>query len=84
MDHNPASIGEYGLGADLILCGHTHKGQLFPASIVTNAMYDVDYGYYRKDAVSPHVIVSSGVGYWGMPMRVGTDCEIVSVKIKGE
>ena len=84
MDHNPAGIGEYGVNADLILCGHTHKGQLFPASIVTNAMYDVDYGYYRKDAENPHVIVSSGVGYWGMPMRVGTDCEIVSITIKGE
>ena len=68
--------------ADLILCGHTHKGQLFPANIITNLMYTVDYGYYQKDAQSPQVIVSSGVGYWGMPMRVVTQCEIVSIKIQ--
>ncbi|MBE7049378.1 MAG: metallophosphoesterase [Ruminococcaceae bacterium] len=79
MDHNPSHIHEYGTEADLILCGHTHKGALFPISLVTDLMYTVDYGHYQKDSASPHVIVSSGVGNWGMPMRVGTDCEIVTV-----
>lgn len=82
MDHNPANIDEYGNKADLIVSGHTHKGQIFPANIITDLIYDVDHGYYRKDANNPHVIVTSGVGYWGMPMRVGTDSEIVSIKIK--
>lgn len=81
MDHNPAHIGEYGSEIDLILCGHTHRGQIFPGSIITGRMYTVDYGYYRADEQSPQVIVSSGVGYWGMPMRVDTDCEIVKIHI---
>lgn len=81
MDHNPARIHEYGSDYDLILCGHTHRGQIFPGSLITNRMYTVDYGYYRKDAASPQVIVSSGAGTWGMPMRVGTDCEIVKINI---
>ena len=81
MDHNPANIREYDEKVDLILSGHTHKGQIFPGSLFTNLMFDVDYGYYRKDENSPQVIVSSGVGTWGMPMRVGTSCEIVSVNI---
>lgn len=80
MDHNPANIDEYTAQADLILCGHTHKGQVFPANLITNLLYTVDYGYYQKDADSPHVIVTSGVGTWGMPMRVGTNCEIVTVR----
>ena len=79
MDHNPARINEYSGDGYLVLSGHTHKGQLFPAGIVTGLMYDVDYGYYQKDKNSPHVIVSSGIGYWGMPMRVGTNSEIVSI-----
>ena len=83
MDHNPANIGEYTTDADLILSGHTHKGQIFPGSLITDRMFEVDYGYYRRDESSPHVIVTSGVGYWGMPMRVGTDCEIVQIKING-
>lgn len=80
LDHNPANIHSYSSDADLILSGHTHKGQVFPANLITNAMYTVDHGYYRKDAQSPHVIVTSGVGTWGMPMRVGSDCEIVTVR----
>ena len=79
LDHNPGNISTYGSKADLILCGHTHKGQLFPGSLITGPMYEVDYGYYRKDNQSPHVVVTSGVGYWGVPMRVGTRCEIVSI-----
>lgn len=81
LDHNPINVRTYDEEpVDLILCGHTHKGQLFPGSLVTNALFTVDYGYYRKDAQSPQVIVTSGVGFWGMPMRVGTNCEIVSIK----
>lgn len=81
LDHNPAHIGEYGEETDLILCGHTHRGQLFPAGLVTDRMYTVDYGYYRADEHSPQVIVSSGVGTWAMPMRVGSDCEIVKIHL---
>lgn len=81
MDHNPAHVDSYGSETDLVLCGHTHRGQIFPGSLITDAMYTVDYGYYRRDEQSPHVIVSSGVGYWGMPMRVGTDCEIVTIQL---
>lgn len=80
LDHNPANIHEYADEADLILCGHTHKGQVFPGSLITDRMYTVDYGHYQKDAHSPHVVVTSGVGAWGMPIRVGTDSEIVTLR----
>lgn len=81
LDHNPANISTYGKEADLIMCGHTHKGQMFPVNFITDAIYEVDHGYYQKNSESPHVIVTSGVGVWGMPMRIGTDCEIVTVRI---
>ena len=80
LDHNPARIDEYTTEADLILCGHTHKGQVFPGNLITDLMYTVDYGYYQKDISSPQVIVSSGIGAWGPPIRVGSDSEIVSIK----
>ena len=79
MDHNPSHIEEYGDTVDIILSGHTHKGQVFPGPLFTRSMFIVDYGHYQKDAASPHVIVSSGAGTWGMPMRVGTNSEIVSI-----
>ncbi|TKC18825.1 metallophosphoesterase [Robertmurraya kyonggiensis] len=82
MDHNPANIEEYGNEVDLIISGHTHKGQIFPGNLITNALYIVDYGHYQKDAESPHVIVSSGVGTWAMPMRIGSNSEIVSISLR--
>ena len=82
MDHNPKNLKEYGEGVDLVLSGHTHKGQLFPASLITYLMYDVHYGYYRANENSPHAVVTSGAGYWGMPMRIGTDCEIVQITVR--
>lgn len=82
MDHNPADIDEYGDKADLIVSGHTHNGQLFPATIITELMYETDHGYYRESPGSPHVVVTSGLGTWGMPMRVGTNSEIIEIKIK--
>ena len=81
MDHNPAHIGQYGKEVDLIISGHTHRGQLFPVNLIVKRLYVVDYGYYRKDADSPQCIVTQGVGTWMMPMRIGTNNEIVSVKI---
>lgn len=82
LDHNPAHIDEYGSEVDLILSGHTHKGQIFPGGIITNLMYTVDHGYYRADENSPNVIVTSGVGAWGMPIRVGTSSEVVEIIFK--
>jgi len=81
MDHNPISAASYGSGDSLVLSGHTHKGQIFPGSLITRRMYDVDHGRWQKDSNSPYVIVTSGVGTWGMPMRVGTDSEIVSITL---
>lgn len=81
LDHNPACVGEYQQESDLVLCGHTHKGQLFPGSLITQRMYTVDHGYYRQNENSPHVIVTSGVGTWGPPMRIGTDCEVNHIRL---
>jgi predicted MPP superfamily phosphohydrolase len=81
LDHQPSNIKEYNSNIDLVLCGHTHRGQIFPLNYITNAIFDVDYGYYRKDSYSPHVIVSSGVGTWGPPFRIGTNNEVVSINV---
>lgn len=81
LDHNPASVDSYHGKADLILSGHTHKGQLFPGSLITNAINTVDYGYYRASD-GTQTIVTSGAGAWGPPMRVGTQCEVVKINLQ--
>ncbi|MDR0303163.1 MAG: metallophosphoesterase [Chitinispirillales bacterium] len=79
IDHNPQSIPEYAGATDLVLSGHTHKGQLFPANLVTKAMFVSDYGYYRQASDKTGFIVTSGAGTWGPPMRIATHSEIVNI-----
>ncbi|MBE6969227.1 MAG: metallophosphoesterase [Ruminococcaceae bacterium] len=81
MDHNPSAIPQYDSRCTLLLCGHTHNGQILPGNLVIKAINICGYGYYRKDEHSPHVVVSSGAGAWGPPMRIGTNCEIAVIDL---
>lgn len=81
LDHNPLGIDEaITNNIDIILMGHTHKGQFFPANIFTKLAYgDSYYGYHIKD--NTHMITSSGAGYFQMPMRTLSNSEIVLINI---
>ncbi len=82
LDHNPNHIEEYGSDVDLILCGHTHLGQMFPFNLVVKAIYDAPYGYYRADDGAPQVITTSGAGTWGPALRIGSDSEIAEITLE--
>lgn len=80
LDHQPFSIAEAKeAGVDLLLCGHTHNGQLFPINLFTERIFLLDYGYLKLDDFQ--VIVSSGARTWGPPIRIGSNSEIVSLTI---
>lgn len=80
IDHNPKYINEsLNANIDLQLSGHTHKGQIAPGNLVTNKMFEIDYGYLKKDNLN--VVVSSGYGTWGPPIRIGSRSEIVQMKL---
>lgn len=81
IDHNPKDINE-SLDAeiDIQVSGHTHKGQIVPGNLVTNSLFEVDYGYLKKNSLN--VIVSSGYGTWGPPVRIGSRSEIVKITLK--
>lgn len=81
LDHNPAQIDTYTNRADLVLSGHTHEGQLFPGSWITGLLYTVDYGYYQAPDSGTQIVVTSGIGTWGPPVRVGTNSEIVLLRV---
>jgi len=82
MDHNPVGIAEHDGYVDLLLCGHTHRGQLFPINFVTRAMFVQHYGYYRATGSRTQVVISSGINTWGPPVRVGTSNEIVRITLR--
>lgn len=79
LDHQPyeLDIAEQA-GVDLMLSGHTHRGQVFPGSLITNMIYDNDYGLLRSGEF--HSIVTQGYGFWGPPIRIGTRSEIVLIE----
>lgn len=81
MDHQPSNIGKNGVPADLVLSGHSHRGQMFPFNLVTNAYFEVDYGYYQAEGHLTQIVVTSGAGTWGPPMRVGTQNEIALIEL---
>ena len=81
MQHTPDTIDETVKNSVFLqVSGHTHKGQFFPGSLFTKKIFKLDYGYKKFQATN--VVVSSGYGTWGPPIRIGTQSEIVLIKIK--
>ena len=80
LDHQPNDLWRADdAEVDLQLSGHTHRGQFFPYEFVTGKIFELDWGYIKKNYVN--VIVSSGFGTWGPPIRVASDSEIVNVRL---
>jgi predicted phosphodiesterase len=77
MDHQPFNIKEYDDKVQLVLCGHTHHGQMFPANKMMDAGPGAAYGYFPAHDGKPQAIVTSGAGTWGPPLRIGTNSEVV-------
>lgn len=80
MDHVPGRLAEAAKsGVDLLLCGHTHLGQMWPLNFITQRVFVADYGLYQDQAFQ--AVISNGVGTWGPPIRVGNRPEIVDIEI---
>lgn len=83
LDHQPGHLqAAADAGIDLQLSGHTHLGQLFPNSLLTGKLFELDWGYLKKGNLQ--VIVSCGVGTWGPPVRIGNSPEIINLTIHFE
>lgn len=81
LDHQPYHLEEAeNSGIDLQISGHTHQGQIWPISMITKALYEVDHGYKVKG--NTNIYVSSGIGIWGGKFRIGTQSEYVVIDIK--
>lgn len=76
LDHQPYRLDEAEkAGIDFQFSGHTHDGQVWPASWITRAMYEQSFGELQKGRT--HYYVSSGMGIWGGKYRIGTRSEYV-------
>ncbi|WP_019911160.1 metallophosphoesterase [Paenibacillus sp. HW567] len=80
MDHQPTGFDLAAkAGVDVLLSGHTHRGQIAPNHWITKRLFELDWGYLRKDNM--HVVVSSGYGTWGPPIRLASRSELIKLEI---
>lgn len=83
MDHQPYDLnGAVRNNIDLYISGHTHNGQIFPGNILYGSLWQLPYGYRKIE--NTHLYVSSGLGLIYIPLRLGTQSEIVRILLKRE
>lgn len=83
LDHQPKEIEKASqLPIDIMVSGHTHKGQIFPANFITHLIYRLDYGHEKIG--NTDFFVSSGYGFWGVPLRLGSRAEVFVIDVKGK
>jgi len=83
LDHQPYHLEHAELAhIDFQLSGHTHRGQVWPISWITDALYECSWGSYQKG--DTHYYVSSGMGIWGGKFRIGTQSEYIVATIRTE
>ncbi|MCJ7686747.1 MAG: metallophosphoesterase, partial [Desulfobacteraceae bacterium] len=69
-------------GVGLMLCGHTHGGQIWPFDYLVRSRYPLLEGRYEVDGMT--VIVCRGTGTWGPRMRLWRPSEILRVTLRRE
>lgn len=80
LDHQPSQLEEAEqAGIDLQISGHTHRGQVWPLSWITDAMYECSWGMLQKGETT--VCVTSGLGIWGAKYRIGTQSEYLVINL---
>lgn len=83
LDHQPRQLQEKSeMPFDISLSGHTHRGQVFPINFFTHFIYELDYGH--REINGTHFFVSSGLGLWGPPLRLGSRSEVVIIQVKSQ
>lgn len=85
LNHQPNDYdNEAAANVDLVLSGHTHGGQLFPATHVGEwiGANDATYGYSKRD--NTDFIVTSGISDWEIKFKTGCASEYVIIDINKE
>ena len=76
LDHQPYNLDRTEqAGVDFQLSGHTHRGQVWPISWITDRVYECSWGSHQRG--STRYYISSGIGLWGGKFRIGTQSEYV-------
>lgn len=82
--HHSPSGAKYmdGRKMNLLLSGHTHGGQVFPFTLMADALFDHNRGLRKHGGL--WINVSEGVGTFFTPLRLGTRSEVILVRLVPE
>ena len=81
LAHQPKYIEEIDTKKiDLVLCGHTHGGQIFPFNFLVKLQQPYVKGLHQHNNTT-QIYVNKGTGFWGPPMRLGASSEITILKL---
>ena len=81
LDHQPYNLDRAEVaGADFQLSGHTHRGQVWPISWITDHIYECSWGSHQRG--NTQFYISSGIGIWGGKYRIGTQSEYVVATLR--
>jgi len=80
LDHQPYTLeAAAAQQVDFQFSGHTHRGQVWPFSWITDYLFEQSHGYLKKE--NTQYYISSGLGIWGGRYRIGTQSEYVVVTL---
>jgi predicted MPP superfamily phosphohydrolase len=83
LAHQPKALKDaLAAGVDLQLSGHVHGGQMVPFNWLARLDQPLVAGLHLVEKT--WVYVSTGTGYWGPPMRVGTTAELTRIELVSE
>ena len=81
LDHQPYHLEQAErAGIDFQFSGHTHHGQVWPISWITDHVYECSFGEYQRGKTRYYI--SSGLGIWGGKFRIGTRSEYVVLNVQ--
>lgn len=85
LDHQPSDYENLKKsGCDIVLSGHTHAGQIWPAGLLASLFHFDALNYGMMQQGNLNAVVTSGIAGWGYPIRTEKHSEYVVLNIVPE
>lgn len=84
LAHEPDIFPDLPDWVDLTICGHTHGGQIAPVgtALLVPSKYGTRYAYGAFRDGRKQMIVSGGLGFSGLPLRLGRPPELLWLEVQ--
>ncbi len=84
LDHQPTHLSDAtDAGVTLQISGHTHRGQIWPATWITDRIFDYSHGTHTRPGARGTTTyhITQGLGIWGGKFRLGSRSEYLVVTL---